>query len=91
MKHTHQVPSRVTGGNGHAHERSDEETDVLAELIQEARDLVGEADCPWFSCEPQLLAAAAADRVRSRRLDDIGLSPLQRGALERLKDIESLR
>jgi hypothetical protein len=87
MKHTHHG-SRGEHGidgsprwNAHAHGRADEETDVLAELIQEARDLVGEADCPWFSSEPQLLAAAAADRVRSRT---------QRDELQRLKDIEIL-
>jgi hypothetical protein len=48
-----------------------------AELLREARELKQESDCPWISSDPQLLAAAAAERVRAKQRDGLESSPQQ--------------
>jgi hypothetical protein len=43
-----------------------EGSDALVDMVRQARDLKSEGDCPWLASDPQLLAAAAKDRMAER-------------------------
>jgi hypothetical protein len=43
-----------------------EGSDALVDMVRQARDIKSEGDCPWLASDPQLLAAAAKDRMTER-------------------------
>ncbi len=56
-----------------------------SELIREASELKRESDCPWLASDPQLLAAAAADRLRLKTSDSLDLTPEEAATLAKME------
>jgi hypothetical protein len=65
------------GGNG---------SEAVPDIVREARDLKHGSDCPWLTSDPQLLAAAAADRAPEKQHEALELTADEAAELKRIED-----
>lgn len=58
---------------------------AVTDLVREARDLKHGSECPWLSSDPQLLAAAAADRSPEKQREVLELSAAEHAEVARME------